>query len=85
MVTRATFVTMSRADKSLAAGEFKAMCLAGLDEVETRRRSFVITKRGRPVARVVPLPLAASASLHGSLLHDDGLLDPVDVAWETRR
>jgi prevent-host-death family protein len=81
MVTSATFVTMSRKEKLVPAGEFKAKCLALFDEVEARGRSFVITKRGRPVARVVPLP-GGGRGLRGSLVHEEDLLAPVDADWE---
>jgi prevent-host-death family protein len=39
----------------IPAGEFKAKCLKLLDEVHQQRRQIVITKRGKPVARLVPL------------------------------
>lgn len=39
---------------TIAAGEFKAKCLALLDEVQQTRKEYVITKRGKPVARLVP-------------------------------
>lgn len=83
MVTCATLVTMSakKREKSLPAGEFKAKCLALLDEVEARGSSIIITKRGRPVARVVPLARAGE-SLIGSLLYEEDLLAPIDVEWE---
>ncbi len=77
-------MTMKVKDKAVAAGEFKAKCLSLFDEVETQGRSFVVTKRGRPVARVVPLPRTSTAgSLQGSLLHEEDLLEPVDVEWES--
>ena len=38
----------------VAAAEFKAKCLAYLDEVHEHGRSITITKRGRVVARLVP-------------------------------
>jgi len=41
--------------KSIAAGEFKQGCLAILDEVAASHREVVITKRGKPVARLVPV------------------------------
>lgn len=41
--------------KKVAAGEFKAKCLALLDEVEETREEIIVTKRGRAVARLVPL------------------------------
>ena len=36
------------------AAEFKAKCLAYLDEVHHHGRAITITKRGRVVARLVP-------------------------------
>ena len=40
--------------KSIRASDFKARCLRIMDEVETRREQVVITKKGRPVAKLVP-------------------------------
>ena len=37
------------------ASRFKAECLAILDQVEAMKISVIITKHGRPIARVVPL------------------------------
>jgi prevent-host-death family protein len=42
-------------DKTIAAGEFKAKCLHLLDEVARRRAPLIITKRGKPVAKLVPI------------------------------
>ena len=39
----------------IPAGEFKAKCLKLLDEVQQHRSQLVITKRGKPVARLVPV------------------------------
>jgi prevent-host-death family protein len=41
--------------KTIPAGTFKARCLAIMDEVASKRESVVITKRGRPVAKLVPV------------------------------
>ena len=41
--------------KKMAAGAFKANCLAVMDEVRDKRETVVITKRGKPVAKLVPL------------------------------
>lgn len=41
--------------RTMAASEFKARCLRVMEEVRTRRESVLITKRGRPVARIVPV------------------------------
>jgi prevent-host-death family protein len=42
-------------DRIIAAGEFKAKCLHLLDEVAAQRAPLVITKRGKPVAKLVPI------------------------------
>ena len=41
--------------KTIPAGKFKIHCLAIMDEVQSRRQAVVITKRGKPVAKLVPL------------------------------
>jgi prevent-host-death family protein len=41
--------------QQIAAGEFKAKCLRLLDDVEKTRKEIVITKRGRAVARLLPV------------------------------
>ncbi len=41
--------------KTIPAGAFKARCLAIMDEVASKRESVVITKRGKPVAKLVPV------------------------------
>jgi prevent-host-death family protein len=41
--------------KKIAAGEFKARCLALMEDVRTTRQPIVITKRGKPVAKLVPV------------------------------
>lgn len=41
--------------KKMAAGAFKTHCLAVLDEVQAKRQAVVITKRGKPVAKLVPI------------------------------
>jgi len=46
---------MSMDTKQIPAGEFKQRCLAILDEVAATHRTYVVTKRGRPVARVVAI------------------------------
>ncbi len=40
--------------KKMAAGTFKAHCLSVMDEVQATRQAVLITKRGKPVAKLVP-------------------------------
>ncbi|HYU45394.1 MAG TPA: type II toxin-antitoxin system Phd/YefM family antitoxin [Terriglobales bacterium] len=41
--------------KKIPAGEFKARCLTLMEDVRSTREPVVITKRGKPVAKLVPL------------------------------
>lgn len=41
--------------KKMAAGAFKANCLAVMDDVQAKHETIVITKRGKPVAKLVPV------------------------------
>jgi prevent-host-death family protein len=41
--------------KTIPAGAFKQGCLRILDEVAESHREVVITKRGKPVAKLVPV------------------------------
>ena len=40
--------------KQMPAGEFKARCLKVMDQVHKTREPVVITKHGKPVAKLVP-------------------------------
>jgi prevent-host-death family protein len=41
--------------KKMAAGVFKTKCLAVMDEVQAKRETVIITKHGKPVAKIVPV------------------------------
>jgi prevent-host-death family protein len=40
--------------RKMAAGTFKTHCLAVMDEVQAKRETVLITKHGKPVAKLVP-------------------------------
>jgi prevent-host-death family protein len=59
--------------KSIAAGKFKNVCLKILDDVAVTRTTVVITKRGRPVAKLVPyVQPNKKGGLVGSVLKEVG-------------
>ena len=41
--------------RTIPAGEFKAKCLAIIDEVHDRHEQVIITKYGKPMARLEPV------------------------------
>ena len=75
-------MTMTRTDKSIAAGKFKAECLALLDRVAATGQGLIVTKRGKAVARVVPIREAAPPSLLGSVTFHGDIVAPLGEAWE---
>lgn len=69
--------------KSIAAAKFKAHCLAILDQLDAD--GLVITKHGKPVARLLPIE-RASADLIGSLrgrIQIQGDILSTGVAWDS--
>jgi prevent-host-death family protein len=69
--------------REIPASEFKARCLALLDEVAMSGEAIVVTKRGRPVARLEPL--SEPPSLRDSvefLVSDEELIAPLEVEWD---
>jgi prevent-host-death family protein len=50
----------------MSATEFKAKCLAVLDEVDKNGSTIIVTKRGRPVATVQRAPKKRWKSLEGT-------------------
>jgi prevent-host-death family protein len=69
----------------MAAGEFKAQCLRVLDDVATSKREVVITKRGRPVAKLVPVAPAGAVPIEGLITHQGDLVSPIDEPWDAER
>src|SRR5579863_5017108 len=50
-----TMISASLKTKTIPAGTFKARCLAIMDHVAAKREAVIITKRGKPVAKLVPV------------------------------
>jgi prevent-host-death family protein len=68
----------------VAPGRFKAECLSLLDRVERTGEPLVVTKRGRPVAEVVPIR-ATRRSPKGSVTVRGDIVGPILGAWELER
>lgn len=78
-------MTMKTARRQIAAARFKAECLALLDQVQQHREVIVVTKRGRPVAQVVPVAEPNPRSLVGSLVFRGDITEPLDDVWDVER
>jgi prevent-host-death family protein len=68
----------------MPAGKFKDQCLKILDRVAATRTPVTITKRGRPVATLVPCPPfpAPAPTLAGSILKERGNPFGTGEAWD---
>lgn len=79
MVTKGTPVEIS-------AAEFKAKCLKLMDEIAKTRKPIIITKRGKPVAKLVPADPEPHKPLFGymagTINYVGDIESPLDVKWE---
>lgn len=72
---------------SIGAGDFKAKCLKLLDEVALTREPLIITKHGRPVAKLVPMPPETElfGAMAGSVRHEGDIVSPLSNEWDACR
>jgi prevent-host-death family protein len=73
--------------RSIPATEFKAKCLELMDRVAERQESFIITKRGTPVAKLTPLAPKTKETWFGCLqdqisIEGDLIAGPPLGRWE---
>lgn len=70
----------------MPAGQFKTHCLQLLDQVKEKRSEIIVTKRGKPVAKLVPLdensPAELLGYLRGSVTIDGDVTLPVGESWD---
>ncbi len=72
----------------ISAGRFKAQCLRLMDEVGASREEVVITKRGKPVARLVPCdegPVPVHGFLKDTVTIVGDVISPVGGKWDADR
>jgi len=77
--------------KEIAISEFKAKCLALLDQVQKTRKPIRVTRRGKPVVEVVPPSPAHSNDWIGSMKGKSKILGDIispandESDWEALR
>ena len=82
-------VEPSNSAREIPAGKFKAQCLALMDELNERGGEYVITKRGVPVARLLPAhpiehrPLLGS--MKGTVKVRGDIVSPLEEPWDALR
>jgi antitoxin (DNA-binding transcriptional repressor) of toxin-antitoxin stability system len=74
--------------KQVKASEFKAKCLALIDEIAATGEP-VVTKNGKPMAELVPHKTKAKRGLLGILKRDlvikGDIISPIDVEWDAMK
>jgi prevent-host-death family protein len=71
--------------KTVPATEFKAKCLELMDRVAERRETYVITKRGRAVAKLVPADRPKRKSIFGCMADETLFVGDVEKpAWSEK-
>lgn len=69
---------------TIGAGEFKTKCLKLLDEVANSRQPLIVTKHGKAVAKLVPMPL--ESELFGAMAHsaryEVDIFSPASNEWD---
>ena len=76
--------------QTISVTEFKAKCLSLLDGVGKNGGSITVTKRGRPLAKVVPAPKEGWKSLKGAWagqfsVPDEILMADTSDQWDVVR
>ena len=77
---------MTTVMNEISASQFKARCLALLDEVAESGAELIVTKRGVPVACIGPVdPDASLVGTAEQLVDDEELIAPIGDAWDVER
>lgn len=74
--------------KQIKASEFKAKCLALIDEVAATGEPVVVTKNGKPMAELVPHRPTQKSPLgiwKGKVKIVGDIISPIDVEWDAMK
>lgn len=71
---------------TVSAASFKARCLELMDRVRETRETYVVTKHGKPVAKLVPCEDVPDrpffGSMAGTVLKYERPFDPIPGEWD---
>jgi prevent-host-death family protein len=72
---------------SISSSDFKTHCLALMERVRQTREEITVTKYGKPVAKLVPVPEAKPqvslfGYMRGTVVEYGDIISPIDVEWE---
>jgi len=73
---------------TLAAGKFKAKCLALINHVAQSHEPIIITKYGKPMVKVIPIDSKKEVSdkpLKNAATFIGDIISPIDEEWEASK
>ena len=65
--------------------KFQDHCLRLVDKVSQQHKPITITKRGKPIAKLMPYeqsPQTLYGAMKGTIHILDDLVNPIDIDWE---
>jgi prevent-host-death family protein len=70
----------------ITATEFKSKCLSLMDQVQEKLEEVVITKHGKPIAKLVPVQTEVESKspigfMRGKVTIKDDIVKPLGVDW----
>jgi len=79
---------MTKSNRIVAAAQFKAECLHLLDVVHNQHLSYIITKRGKPFAKLVPIPdqpVDYFGCMQETAFASGDIVSPIDIEWDAEK
>lgn len=73
---------MGTQPKCISVDKFKSRCLSLLENVSRTRQPIIVTKDGRPFAKVIPTESRKARKLLGSVKFHGDIVDPVLGKWD---
>ncbi len=72
---------------TISAAKFKAECLQLMDDVANGHEEVIITKRGKPVARLTALekPKTTFGCMAGTVTILGDIMSPIDDEWDAMK
>lgn len=72
--------------KTIPSGQFKTHCFSLLKEVAQNREALIITKHGKPIARVLPIADTSGENpLKNSIVFENDIVEPIGESWEAEK
>lgn len=79
------FVKIMNLKKTVSVSDFKAHCLEYVQTAQQECQEYIITKRNKPVAKLVPLeeekPMRYGRMAGTVIIHGD-IMEPIDIEWD---